>query len=77
MEFMKAKDTMNDRRKEDKIRNMLHSMHTKGIIVRDGPSLSSTNFIQIILYDKLFTIFSVVICTVCICFYYRFCVPGY
>ena len=36
MEFMKAKDTMNDRRKEDKIRNMLHSMHTKGIIVRDG-----------------------------------------
>ena len=51
MEFMKAKDTMNDRRKEDKIRNMLHSMHTKGIIVRDGPSLSSTNFPQIILCD--------------------------
>ena len=36
MEFMKEKDTMNDRQKEDKIRNMLYSMHTKGIIVRDG-----------------------------------------
>lgn len=32
----KLPDTMNDRQKEDKIRNMLYSMHTKGIIDRDG-----------------------------------------
>ena len=32
----KLPDTMNEKQKEDKIRNMLYSMHTKGMIDRDG-----------------------------------------
>ena len=34
----KLPDSMDEKQKEDKIRNMLHSMHKKGVIGRDGPN---------------------------------------